>query len=87
MVAIIMVLAAGAVNIFMTWNRNMREFATVGVWALVAIAVSDWQPAPAVAWTALVTAFILFINVCIHSYRNRAFSPWTYNARHSRGNP
>ncbi|HXB91386.1 MAG TPA: hypothetical protein VNU72_03820 [Puia sp.] len=86
MVAIIMVLVAGAVNIFMTWNRNMREFATVGIWALVAIAVADWRTAPTVAWTALVTSVILFVNVSIHSYRNRAFSPWTYNARHSKGN-
>lgn len=85
--AMIMILITGAVNIFITWNRNMREFATVGVWALVAIGVADWHAAPTVAWTALVMAFILLVNVSIHSYRNRAFSPWTYNARHSRGNP
>jgi hypothetical protein len=80
--AIIMILVAGAINIFMTWNRNMREFATVGVWALVAIAVADWQTAPAVAWTALAMAVILFINTGIHAFKNRAFSPWTYRARH-----
>ncbi len=26
------ILITGAVNIFITWNRNMREFATVGAW-------------------------------------------------------
>jgi hypothetical protein len=80
--AIIMILVAGAINIFMTWKRNMREFASVGVWALVAIAVPNWRSAPSIAWTALIMAVIVFINIGIHAFKNRNFSPWTYNARH-----
>ena len=80
--AIIMIVAAGAINLFMTWNRNMREFASVGVWALVAIAVPNWRTVPSVAWAALIMAVIVFINIGIHAFKNRNFSPWTYQARH-----
>jgi len=38
---IIMILVAGAINLFMTWKRNMREFTLVGVWGLVAVAVTN----------------------------------------------
>jgi len=39
--AIIMVVAAGIINIIMINVRNLREFATVGIWALFAISVSN----------------------------------------------
>ena len=77
--AIAMVLLAGIVYLFMTWRRNMREYAFVGVWALVAVAIADSHPghqSPAVSWTAYTVAATLFISSSIHGYRNRAFSPW-----------
>jgi hypothetical protein len=83
--AIIMLLVTGAIFVFMTWKRNMREYATVGVWGLIAIAIPNWHQAPMVAFTALAVAVLLFINVSAHAYRNRAFSPWTWNARHPGG--
>lgn len=39
--AIIMTGLAGLVNVMMVYMRNLREFAVVGVWALIAIAVSN----------------------------------------------
>ncbi|WP_197285509.1 hypothetical protein [Pedobacter sp. R20-19] len=39
--AIIMICAAGIVNIIMVYTRNLREFAAVGIWALFAISVSN----------------------------------------------
>jgi hypothetical protein len=85
--AIILILVAGAIYLFMTWTRNMREYASVGVWGLLAIAVPNWRQAPPVAWTALIVAIILLINVSLHAYKNRDFSPWTYRRRHPGNNP
>ena len=39
--AIIMICVAGLVNIIMVYVRNLREFATVGIWALFAISISN----------------------------------------------
>ncbi|MBC6112620.1 hypothetical protein ACFOG5_24015 [Pedobacter fastidiosus] len=39
--AIIMICAAGLVNVVMVYTRNLREFAVVGIWALLAISVSN----------------------------------------------
>ncbi len=39
--AIIMIIVAGIINLIVTWNRNMREYALVGSWALIAIAVAN----------------------------------------------
>ncbi len=74
--AIIMTIIAGAVYLFMTWRRNMREYAFVGVWALIAVAMADRDRAPAVTVTAFIVAGILFISSSIHGYRNRALGPF-----------
>jgi len=74
--AIIMTLIAGVIYLYMTWARNMREYALVGVWALIAIALADRGRAPAVATTAFIVAAILFLSSGIHGYRNRAYSPF-----------
>src|SRR5690606_14356422 len=38
---IMMICIAGLINIYMIWKRNLREYGLVGVWALIAIAVSN----------------------------------------------
>lgn len=73
---IIMILIAGAINFAITWTRNMREFALVGVWALVAIGVANWGKESAVVTAALLVAAILFVSSSIHGYKNRQTSPW-----------
>lgn len=72
---VIMIVVAAVVNLLMILTRNMREFAAVGIWALVAIAVKHWGVIPAIQWTALVAAIVLFIVISIHGYRNRATGP------------
>lgn len=73
---IIMMIIAGIINLIITWKRNMREFALVGAWALVAIAVSNWNVEKSIAYSAITIAVILFISSSIHAYRNRANNPW-----------
>lgn len=73
---VIMIILAALVNLFMIQTRNMREFAIVGVWALVAISVRHWDSRPLLQWTALVCALVLVLAISIHGYRNRATSPF-----------
>ncbi len=74
--AIIMAIVAGAIYLFMTWRRNMREYALVGAFALIAVALADRDRAPAATTTAFIVAGILFLSSSIHGYRNRAYSPF-----------
>jgi hypothetical protein len=78
--AIIMIGVAGAAYLFMTWRRNMREYAFTGVWALVAIAIADQHRSAAVTRVAVGMAAILFVSSSIHGYMNRSFSPWRKRA-------
>lgn len=71
-----MIVVAGIINFIITWIRNMREFALVGAWALVAIAVANWNSYTAIVITAIVTAAVLLLSSGIHGYKNRKYSPW-----------
>ncbi|WP_424494324.1 tryptophan-rich sensory protein [Salinimicrobium sp. GXAS 041] len=73
---IIMIGIAGILNLMITWTRNMREFALVGVWGLVGIAVANWNEAPVVQWWAVIVASILFISSSYHGYKNREYAPF-----------
>ncbi|SEA78296.1 hypothetical protein [Pedobacter hartonius] len=74
--AILVLLLASLIFITMTWRRNMREYANVGVWGIVAIAVKNWNNHPAVAWVAVAVAVVIFINASAHGYLNRATAPF-----------
>ena len=74
--AIIMIIIAGIINLLVIWKRNMREFGLVGIWALAAIAVANWEINQTVAYAAIFTAAILFGNVSIHGFKNRETSPF-----------
>jgi hypothetical protein len=65
----------------MTWKRNMREFALVGVWGLIAIGIGNLDRAWAVSIAAFVMAAVLFISSSLHGYRNRATSPFRHRIR------
>ncbi|PZD79314.1 tryptophan-rich sensory protein [Mesonia sp. K7] len=73
--AIIMVVFAGILNIFITWRRNMREFALVGSWALIAIAVSNWGVNSSLSYTSLGVAIVLVVSSGVHGYKNRHLGP------------
>ncbi len=73
--AVTMIIIAGIINIVVTWKRNMREFALVGVWALAAIAVANWEVSQTVAYAAIVVAAVLFVSSGYHAFNNRETSP------------
>lgn len=72
---ITMIIIAGLLNLFMIITRNMREFALVGIWGLLAVAVANWQLHQSIVITTITVSLILFVAVAIHGYKNRATAP------------
>ncbi|MHA4740282.1 tryptophan-rich sensory protein [Dyadobacter sp. MSC1_007] len=68
---VIMICIAGIINIALTWTRNLRESAMVGIWALIAVAVANWDTMPTVAYTAIAVSAIILVSSSVHAYRNR----------------
>ncbi|WP_339702803.1 hypothetical protein [Algoriphagus aquimarinus] len=77
--AIVMIIIVVILNLFMIFTRNLREFACVGVWALIAISVRHWGSIPELQWTAFFGAIVLFIAISYHGYKNRATAPFKFN--------
>jgi F0F1-type ATP synthase assembly protein I len=73
--AMITILVAGFVYGFLTYSRNMREAALVGVWGLVAIAYEQWPSHGSVVATALIVAGILLVYAVYHALKNKETSP------------
>ena len=74
---IVMIAVAVVVNLVMIYLRNMREFAAIGVWALIGIAVKHWDTIPTLQWTAIAGAAVLFIAISIHAFQNRKTLPFS----------
>jgi hypothetical protein len=72
---VIMISVAGIVNLFMIYSRNMREFAAVGVWALIAIALRHWEVIPFIQWAAMLWVIVLIISISVHGFKNRKTNP------------
>lgn len=70
-ITVIMICVAGIVYVALTWTRNLRESAMVGIWALIAVAVANWKTMPTVAYTAIGVSALIFISSSVHAYRNR----------------
>lgn len=68
---VVMMVIAAFIHLFMIWKRNMREFALVLVWSLIAIAVANKNENSTVVWMASIVAVIVFINIAIHGFLNR----------------
>lgn len=75
--AIIVIAVAMAVYLFLTYARNMREAALVGVWGLSAIAYNQWGEQEAVAIAALLAAGVLFLSAAYHGWKNKDTSPFS----------
>lgn len=73
--AVLMILVAVIINFLIVYRRNMREFAGVGVWALVAIFVRHNDGNSLVAYTALGGAILLFAYISYHGHINRKSNP------------
>lgn len=72
---IVMITIAVLLNIFMIWKRNMREFAGVAVWALIAIYIRHKDNIESIAYYALCSAIFLIVIVFVHAYINRKTAP------------
>ncbi|NMM47599.1 tryptophan-rich sensory protein [Marinigracilibium pacificum] len=72
---IIMILIGTAIYIFMIFNRNMREFAAVGIWAFYGIAVRHWYTIPELKFVALSAAAVIFVLTLYHAFHNRKSLP------------
>ena len=72
---IIMIVVATMINLVITWKRNMREFALVGAWALIAIGVANQDTEIIVAYASFVAAGVLLLSSVFHAFKNRALHP------------
>jgi hypothetical protein len=72
---VLMIVTAVFVNIAIIWRRNMREFAAVGVWALVAIYFRHFGEIPLIAYSALIGAIAIFSNIIYHGWLNKETNP------------
>jgi hypothetical protein len=68
--AILMIIAATAIYLILIKTRNMREAAVVGIWALMAIAVKQWQLNNEIGIAALTASAILLFVIALRSFKN-----------------
>lgn len=71
----IMIVVATVLNLLMIWKRNMREFAAVGIWALVAIYFRHETSYQFIAYTALGGAAVLLFAIIVHGFKNYKTNP------------
>ena len=67
--AIVMIIVAVIINLRAIYDRNLREFALVGAWALVAIAIRNEDMYHNIRDIAYLGAGTLLLNCGIHSYK------------------
>lgn len=72
---VIMIAIATIINLAITWIRNMREFAMVGAWALIAIGVANKNGTDFIIYTAYGAALVLIVSSGIHGFINRKTNP------------
>ena len=74
---VFMIMIATIINLAVTWTRNMREFALVGAWALIAIAFANSETSTVIQYAAFMAAGILLVSSGVHGFKNRATNPGT----------
>ena len=73
---IIMIAIATIINIAVVLKRNLREFATVGVWALIAIAVKNFDIETTIAYVSITCAVVISIVAGYQGFKNRKSNPF-----------
>lgn len=70
---IIIICIAGLINLFMIWKRNIPEFGLVGIWALIAISVSNSSNSEglAIVNTCYAVSTILLLAIVINFFKKR----------------
>jgi hypothetical protein len=69
---VIVICLAGLLNLFMTWVVHIPESAWVAAWALVAIAVANWDEGGAIRSIAIAMAVVLVISNVAHLVKEPA---------------
>jgi hypothetical protein len=72
---ILLITLATVIYLVLVLNRNMREAALVGIWALIAIAARQSQVHSEIAVYALIGAAVLLAVTSWHLYKNWETSP------------
>ncbi len=70
----ILITIASLLYLLLIKKRNMREAAMVGVWALIAIAVKQWNTHNGVSIAAIIACGALTAASIVHVYRNRRYN-------------
>jgi hypothetical protein len=72
---IIMIAIASALYVLIVITRNLREAASVGIWAFIAIAVKQWHAHNNIGVAAVIASIVLFIVVTVHAIKNSRYNP------------
>ena len=69
---IIMISVAGLINLFMIWKRNLPEYGLVGIWALMAISISNAKNIEGlnIVYTCYAVSAILSIAIVVNLWRS-----------------
>jgi len=73
---IIMILITAILFLYFLYTRFMREFNAVAVWALIAIAVEQWEAFQAISYTAISCAIIITILSIIQGFKYKKTNPF-----------
>ncbi len=70
---IVMICLAALINIFIIQTRNLREFGLVGIWALMAISVSNSndQETASIVYTCYACSVIILIFIIVNALKSR----------------
>lgn len=73
---VILICIAGLINIYMIKTRNLREYGAVGIWALIAISVSNSNTTGTtpIIYACYAVAFIILIFIVVNLLKNRETS-------------
>ena len=72
--SILILAVATGIYAYLTFSRNLRESALVGVWGTCAIAVNQWGENKTVVYAALAAATVLFLIAGYHFMKTRKAS-------------
>lgn len=69
--AILMIIIAALVHLFMLWRQKMPLFSLIAVWALIAIAVANQKSNQTVFITAVSVAIFIFGNIAVQFLKKK----------------
>jgi len=66
---VVMICMAGVINIFMVLKRNLREYALVGIWGLLAVAASN--DSTVIIYSCYGVSLLILGSIVLNGLRNR----------------